>query len=230
MHASEGGLRRQRVVGGELDPPRPNLVIETAWNDRRVGLGLVLEDPQLGAPVSLERAVPVEMVRLEVEQHCDPRPKLVYVLELKRGQLDDDELLRLDLAVELGERPADVSGHRRAQHEAKPLRRRRLPVRAGDSEDRVRQQPGRELDLAPDGDALLARRGDDRRLARNARTLDDHTDSLEQRKIEVVAKFAVGADDLHPAPLERRGGSDPGARQPEHEHAFGQPAQRNPRK
>ena len=56
----------------------------------------------------------------------------MHVLELKGGQLDDHELPALDLAVELGERPSDVAGHRGAEHEAEPLDGRRLAVRPGD--------------------------------------------------------------------------------------------------
>ena len=44
-----------------------------------------------------------------------------------------------------------------AEDRAEQLGRRRLAVRAGDAEDRVREEPRAELDLAPHGDAARAR-------------------------------------------------------------------------
>ena len=60
VYAIEG----QRVVGGELDA----LEAEAARDDLRLG---TLEDAQLRVAIGLERAVPVEMVGLEVEQDGD---------------------------------------------------------------------------------------------------------------------------------------------------------------
>ena len=97
----------------ELDPrAHARNVVEAARNDRGVAFALVLEDPELRVAVGLERAVPVEVVGLEIEEHGDPRPKLVHVLELEAGDLADDDLVGLDLPVELGERAADVAGDR----------------------------------------------------------------------------------------------------------------------
>ena len=76
-------LGRQRVVGRELDPFEP----EAARDDLRPR---PLEDAQLRVPVGRERAVPVEVVGLEVEQNGDVAGELVDVFELERGQLADD--------------------------------------------------------------------------------------------------------------------------------------------
>ena len=73
--------------------PRPGRA-EPARHDRDILGGLVLEDPQLGVAVALEGAVPVEVVGLEVEQHGDPRPKLLDVLELEARELADDPCVR----------------------------------------------------------------------------------------------------------------------------------------
>ena len=59
---------------------------EAARHDLRAR---ALEDAQLRVAVRLERAVPVEVVRLEVEQHGDVARELVHVLELERRQLAD---------------------------------------------------------------------------------------------------------------------------------------------
>ena len=152
---------------------------------------LVLEDPQLGGPVRVEVAVPVEMVGLQVEQHRDPGPEAVDVLELEARELADDPVVRRDVADELAERSADVPGGTRAEHRAEQLGRRRLAVRARHADDRVREQPRRQLDLAPDGDPTLARRHDERRFARNAGALDQHVDAVEQGEILVVAERPV---------------------------------------
>ena len=133
----------------------PGHVVEAARHDRVVGLRLVLEDPELRVPVGVDRAVPVEMVGLEVEQHGDPRTELVDVLELEAGDLADDDLARLDPAVELRQRAADVAGDGRSEHDSEQLARRRLPVRPGHADDRVPEQPRAELDLAPDGNARV---------------------------------------------------------------------------
>src|SRR2546423_636061 len=80
-----------------------------------------LEDPQLRVAVGLEGTVAVEMVGLEVQQHGDLASQLVHVLELEAGKLADDPGARLDLAVELGQCAAHVSGDRRARHRAQEL-------------------------------------------------------------------------------------------------------------
>ena len=221
--ARDQRLRGQRIVRVELRAGQTGAA-------RHDGGARPLEDPQLRGAVRFERAVPIEVVRLEVQQHRDPRPELVDVLELKRGQLDDDELLRLDLAVELRQRPTHVSRHRCAEHEAQPFGCRRLPVGASDSNDWIRKQPGGEFDLAPDGHAAFAGRGDEWSLGRHPRALDQQPDALEQQAVVLVRELPVGPHDLHPAPLERSGRREPRPREPEHENASRQPVQRNPRK
>ena len=113
---------------------------EAARNDRGVLRRLVLEDPQLRVAVRLERAVPVEVVRLEVEEHRDPRAELVDVLELEARQLADDPGLgrRVDPRVARGRRCRQRRPRPR-EHRAEPLGRRRLAVRPRHADDRVRQ-------------------------------------------------------------------------------------------
>ena len=87
VRAADQRLGRQRVVGRELDPVEP----EPARHDLRAR---ALEDAQLRVAVGLERAVAVEVVGLEVEQHRDVAGELVHVLELERRQLADDPVRR----------------------------------------------------------------------------------------------------------------------------------------
>ncbi len=148
--------------------------------------------------------MPVEVVRLEVEEDRDAGPQLVDVLELEARELADDPLLGLDLADQLAQRRADVPGRLRAEHRAEQLGRGRLPVRAGHAHDRVLQVARGELDLAPDRDPALARCDDERRLAGDTWALDEHVDAVEESEVGVVAERPVGGDHLHPVRFERR--------------------------
>src|SRR5439155_24825806 len=132
----------------ELDPVEAH----PARHDPRFG---PFEDAQLCVAVGLERAVAVEVVRLEVEQHRNLTGELVHVFELEARELTDDPRARFDLAVELGQRAADVAGDRRLQHHAEELAGRRLAVRPGYADEPWPQQPVAELDLAPDRNAAL---------------------------------------------------------------------------
>ena len=135
-----------------------------------------------------KRAVTVEVVGLEVEEHRDVARELVHVLELEARELADDRRAGLDLARRrpVSARPTfpATSTRRPAAREdrAEQLGRRRLPVRARDADQRVAgEQPVAELDLAPDRDAARTRSRGERRRSRHARALDDELDTLEQR-------------------------------------------------
>ena len=128
VRAADQRLGRELVVGRELDP----FEAAAARHDLRAG---ALEDAQLRVAVGLERAVPVEVVGLEVQQHRHLAGELVHVLELEARQLADDERPRLDLAVEVGQRAADVPRGRSVQDRAQQLGGRRLAVRAGHADE-----------------------------------------------------------------------------------------------
>ena len=115
-------------------------------------------------------------------------------------------------------------GHRTAggpEHFAQELARRRLAVRSGDPEQRIREDPGAELDLAPDGDSARARGGNEGGLARNAGALDQQVHVVDEHGVlraqddfdAALAKppgvelaVSVDADDAHSTPdqCERR--------------------------
>src|SRR5205823_9554272 len=137
---------------------------------------------------------------------------LVHVLELEAGELADDPGARLDLAVELGQCAAHVSGDRRARHRAQELASRRLSVRAGDADQLRLQEAKAQLDLAPDRDATSLGLDNELRLPRDPGALDQYLDAVEQGQITVVADLAVGCGHLHPAPLDCSQGWPPRAR------------------
>ena len=158
-------LGGERVVSCEHDPPGgARDRAEPAWYDGHVVVGLMCEHAQLRGRVRVERAMPVDVVGLQVEQHRDARSQCLHVLELERRQLADDPGVGLDGADERGERMTDVARHRSrparcVEDRAEQRGRRRLSVRSGDADQRVGQQPGAELDLRDDADAArLARR------------------------------------------------------------------------
>ncbi len=137
-----------------------------------------------------------------------------------------------DLADELRQRPPDVAGDRRAEHRAEQLARRRLPVRPGDAENRVREQSRAELDLAPDGHPALARGGDEGCLRRHPGALDQDVHSLQQRCLlgsevdfdagrfeppDVDVLGTVDGDDAIASSGERQGGCLPRPREAEDE-------------
>ena len=88
-----------------------------------------------------------------------------------------------DLADERAQRATDVPGHldgttARAQDLAEKCRRRGLPVRPGDGEDRIREEPGAELELVPDRDTAGSGARDQGRLARTPGLFTTQIDPL----------------------------------------------------
>jgi hypothetical protein len=219
VRAGNQRLGGQRIVGRELDPQaRARNGANAARYDREVLCGLVLEDPELGVAVTLEGAVPVEMVRLEVEENRDPGTEFLDVLELEARELAHDPLIGLHLTDQLAQRGADVPGGPRAEHRAQQLGRGRLPVRAGDADDRILQVARSELDLTPDRRPALARRDNEGHLTGDARALDEHVDAFEQAEVGVVPERPVDGDHINPVRFERRLRRRPRAREAEHEH------------
>jgi len=101
VRAGDERLGGQCIVRGELHTPCCSLyVAERARDDRRVLPGLSFEHPELRPRVSVERAVPIEVVGLEVEEDTDVRAQGVHVLELERRELAYDPRPVLDRADE----------------------------------------------------------------------------------------------------------------------------------
>ena len=72
----------RRATPGTAPNPRGTIATSSS--------SLALERAELCGRVGVERAVPVEVVGLEVRQHGDARPQRVDVLELERGELAHD--------------------------------------------------------------------------------------------------------------------------------------------
>ena len=128
VRPGDARLGRERIVGRELDArPVPGYGAEPARHDRGVRGRLSLEDPELELRVVLERAVPVEVVGLEVEENGNARLQRVNVLQLERRELADDPRVRRRGADERRERAADVSGHLDIPAAQRGRRRRGAP-------------------------------------------------------------------------------------------------------
>ncbi len=160
------------------------------------------------------RAVPIEMIRRDVEQHRGLRRELERVFELERRCLADDRRARLDRLDERAERGADVAGDGDRQaglamDVADQLRRRRLAVRAGHGDELVLKQPPGELQLAEHRNPALARRFNDRRLRRNARALHERADVVEQRSPIDLVQDEINPDLAQLLGRRRRAGVEP---------------------
>jgi hypothetical protein len=146
------------------------------------------------------------MVGLEVEQDGDTGAERLDVLELKGRELAHDPRSRIDRTDEGGQRAADVPGDLDrhpggSEHGAEQLARGGLSVGSGDAENRVRQEPCAELDLAPDRDRVRARAGDESRLPRDARALDDEIGPLQQRLL-LCSEMDFDAELVEPSRVE----------------------------
>jgi hypothetical protein len=102
------------------------------------------------SPVTLEGAVPVEMVRLEVQENRGLELELVHVLELEGRELAHDP--RVLGSIDRAQRAADVSRHDDlaaggAEDRAEQLGRRALALRPVTPHERARtEEPIAELD------------------------------------------------------------------------------------
>jgi hypothetical protein len=150
-------------VGPDPDAPRraghvderrhPRVVVV---QDRHVVRALPLEDAQLGGRVRRLGAVPVQVVRRDVEQPRRVGPETVHVLELERGELERHDRPGRERRGDPRQGGADVACHHRrkpfgGEHRADQLHGGRLAVRPGHRHDAAagRQEPKAELDLAP---------------------------------------------------------------------------------
>ena len=85
--ADRGSAGSSSSAANSTTSPVVAVARRPARHDRRAR---ALEDAQLRGAVGVERAVAVEVVRLEVEQHGDVAGELVHVLELEARELADD--------------------------------------------------------------------------------------------------------------------------------------------
>ena len=153
---------------------------------RDVVLGLQSEEAELRGGVLVEAVVTVEVIRLEVHEDGDTWMEDLHVVELEHADLAHDPGVVGDLTDERAQCATDVPGHLdgttgRPQDLAEKCRRRGLPVRPGDGEDRIREEPGAELELVPDRDTACSGTRDQGRVGPDSGTLHDQIDPLQQR-------------------------------------------------
>ncbi len=222
-----GAARRDGAAERVVDP-----------DDGEIGRG---DEALLDRRVLRDRAVPVEMVRRDVEEDADRRLQAWCEVDLKRRHLNDmDAVARGRLKRQ--DRRADVAAHLHvaaglAQDVGDERRRRRLAVGAGDGDERrvgreLRALAAEQLDVADDLDAggfrrasptSAARDGSAARRARGSAPQSATSRRCEDRRSRspALAAFAiavgavVAGDDPRPAAFQRQRRREPRAAEPE---------------
>ena len=225
-------VRRRRRPAGQIET-REGGIVGVDHGD--VARPLIGEDPQLRAEVVSERAVAVEVIGTEVEQHGDLRGEGLGVLELEGRALADDRRAGIERTGHRGERRTHVAGQRmglpgRLADGTEPFSHGRLAVRAGYGEEAVGQQAPAELELADHRQPPLVSRDDRRRRRRHAGTLDHRANPVHELKTIVIqTQFdaelrkpcgswrisRIRAVDARAEPQQRLSGGHPGAGEPD---------------
>ena len=148
------GGERHRGAGGVGDVGRHHRVVGAV--DRPVVGALVGPDLGLGLGVGGQAGVPVEVVGGEVEPGAGLEVQGPGEAELEAGQLDHHRVGRVAVEHGVDQRQPDVAGGHRldprgGQHGRGQLGGGGLAVGAGHPDQRHGRDPGRQLDLAPDG-------------------------------------------------------------------------------
>src|SRR6266702_5940338 len=174
---------------------RPGFV--AAVDHREVVGPRELDDLSLDLCVPLERAVAVEVVGRDIEDHPDVQARPLHRLELEARELEHYPVLGRDLGQAVEDRLADVA----ADHHG-PLARgediagerggRGLAVGACDADDSAGAQLQEQVDLARDGDALRARVVEELGVPRNAGAGVHDVDAREHAVV-VAAEAKLGA-------------------------------------
>jgi hypothetical protein len=164
------------------------------------GVRLVREDQPLRRAVGVERAVPVDMIGREVEQHRDPWVERLLLDELEGGGLDHEDVVFLERGRREG--PTDVAARHHVERPRPQTGRehpggRRLAVRPRDRDVRDAREPGPELELTPDRQPALPRPAEHLGRRRDAGARHD-----EGGVVQIGRIVAAGAD-LDPQRLHR---------------------------
>jgi hypothetical protein len=175
----------KRAFGHVLFPAEP-VDVWLRWRQRRgrriigvehraVCFRLILENACFGSAICFQRVVPVQVVGCEIQEHADVGAKRFDQLQLKTAQLHNRDSAVAALFHARNQGSADIPGENGGktgvlQNVFDQGRRRRFPVRAGDPDQASAKKTVRQLHLAPDGDALGARRLQQRRIGGHAGT------------------------------------------------------------
>jgi hypothetical protein len=176
-------LARGRLAEGEADRARTHQrghpgVVRIADRDRPGPY------PHLRLLVGIQRVVPVEVIRRQVQQRAGRGRDRRREVQLLTGQLDGEDVVRRIGEHGVDERLPDIADRdrsqaSRAQHRLEHVHRRGLAVRTRHRQPGCRtgapQLPG-QLDLAPDRNAAGGRIGQKRVVRTQPGRCDDETD------------------------------------------------------
>ena len=168
-----------------------------AVEHREVVRARELDDLSLDLGIALERAVAVEVVRRDVEDHADVQARPLHRLELEARKLEHDPVLGRELGQSVEDRLADVAAdHHRPVAFGKDVAGERggrgLAVGARDADDGAGAKLQEQVDLARDGDAPGARVIEELGVPRNAGA-GVHGVDARQHAVVVAAESEVGA-------------------------------------
>ena len=143
-----------------------------------------LDGARLEVDISLERAVAVEMIRRDVEDHAEVKSRLLDRLELKARQLEDNPVARCDLVEAVEDRVADVAAddHRpvaRGEHVPGQGSSGGLPVGTRDADDLALQKPARQFQVADHANTAPPRALDQVQIGRHPRRQNDEIRTAE---------------------------------------------------
>ena len=188
-----------RGVGGRIDTEGHGVGIGLHCHRQRIVAiqhlaSAVDENPRLGADVLVEVPVPVEVIRRHVKHGRDRRHQARRRFKLEARQLEHIDVRMPARGLGIGQHfehwPADVAGNdrreaRRTAHCARQRGHRRLAIRSGDRDDRLRRrQLAREqLDVTDDRDVALSSRRECRVIDVETGADRNHVDAEEQRLV-----------------------------------------------
>ncbi len=203
------------------------------------------DQPRLDGRITLDRAVPIEMVRRDIEQDADRRVEARREIDLIGRALDHVGAAR-GRRIEREDRNPDVAAALRfdaacAEHVGDERRRRRFAVGPGHRHERrpggfgaalatIELDVADDLDRGPAGerDAPMRRRIGERNAGREHERGDAGPVDLPEiaggnaaaRRHRDLGRIVVEGDHLTAAGFKRLAARKPGAAEPEHGHFF----------
>ena len=114
-------------------------------------------------------------------------------LELERGELEHNQIVRAEPVHLVEDGVADVAAEQdvtagRLEHRCDERGGRRLPLRAGDPDDRRGAEPEEELHLAPHRHAALGGTAERRRVGTHAGDPEDEVGLFDRRGLRALAE------------------------------------------
>ena len=166
----------EKYLGTNARRHRPDPWIIMIQNGK-ILLCLQGEQFLLGSAIPFKRAVPVDMIRRQIQHDRDVRPEFMNAFQLKAGDFRHYAPLPAHLPDFLRQGNADISADDHfvvscLHHFAEQGCRRRLAIGSGNGNDRRLTEAAGQFDLAPDRNGALICRLHQWMVDRNPRRED----------------------------------------------------------